>query len=72
MKLSEDFPPLSASNSKKAKRQENKAKKLHAYYELIKDKQPTSFEDNKLPKPSSSSEVKIGLYELLMEVELLW
>ena len=65
-----DFPPLtpstfsasissSSSTSKKMKRQENKAKKLHAYYELLKEKQPSaSFDaDQKLPKPSSNSAV---------------
>ena len=66
-----DFPPLtpstfsasssssSSTTSKKMKRQENKAKKLHAYYELLKEKQPSaSFDaDQKLPKPSSNSAV---------------
>ena len=41
------------------KRQENKAKKLHAYYELLKQKQPSAtFDaDQKLPKAQSNSEV---------------
>ena len=64
------FPSLSAS--KKAKRQENKAKKLHAYYELIKDKQPSSFENNKLPKPASKSEVSWMIMCLVCDCESLY